>query len=670
MENKYIYLTNIAFKALIGKSLNTNDLAREISPNFKGEILNYVDKNILINDRVWMPLSRKEKENHNIIFNTIKSFGNLLTKEELTHELTVAKNCDENEAKDIIKATLSNKRQFFSVCKKWGVCDFFLNIEQNNEDDVIYRNYIDKNELSSVQDYFKEINFDDENYAEIITNILNNNKIEKLSLKTALFFIWLDNKSLFDNKYIFEDIDKSKTLKLLNGYLFTECTLKKYMDELVEECKSLNDVKEIEILQESDEEEIYETSPVETTATEEKNPIELYDDDKETIINYINNNGFITLSDIISEYYEDLNIPDKEETIANYLKDFLVDKRIETNGKAWYVKVSFEPEDKDDIIDMIKEKETLTSEYIINEILGISKNNPKWPELAKDIEKMLADCSEVSYLGNNTWGLPLDIPEIANIVPDSLKIAEILPSENAEGDVFDQELSPEGFEGTLKTDVYNPLAEDVFDEDQSKTMFSMTGGKQKCVLKYHHKIAGTFPLCQIPPDFFGQKAEVFPITITNEDGLKETVYINNKNRIIIGMAPFYENITDVSGRIFYLEKTDNSNEYKFSLGDTDKGCNIDLNRSMELLEIKNRLETESLTLFDIICEILEKRPIDFIQIVTEVNLVKRASRLLIASILSSYHCFNNNKKNGKWNLDEKKIDLGFNKTKKKYIIKK
>ena len=319
---------------------------------------------------------------------------------------------------------------------------------------------------------------------------------------------------------------------------------------------------------------------------------------------------------------------------------------------------------------MIKEKETLTSEYIINEILGISKNNPKWPELAKDIEKMLADCSEVSYLGNNTWGLPLDIPEIANIVPDSLKIAEILPSENAEGDVFDQELSPEGFEGTLKTDVYNPLAEDVFDEDQSKTMFSMTGGKQKCVLKYHHKIAGTFPLCQIPPDFFGQKAEVFPITITNEDGLKETVYINNKNRIIIGMAPFYENITDVSGRIFYLEKTDNSNEYKFSLGDTDKGCNIDLNRSMELLEIKNRLETESLTLFDIICEILEKRPIDFIQIVTEVNLVKRASRLLIASILSSYHCFNNNKKNGKWNLDEKKIDLGFNKTKKKYIIKK
>ncbi len=128
MENKYIYLTNIAFKASIGKSLMTNDLAKELSPNFKGEILNYVDKNILINDRGWMPVSRKEKENHNIIFNTIKSFGNFLTKEELTKELMVAKNCEESEANDIIKATLSNKRQFFSVRKKWGVCDFFLNI--------------------------------------------------------------------------------------------------------------------------------------------------------------------------------------------------------------------------------------------------------------------------------------------------------------------------------------------------------------------------------------------------------------------------------------------------------------------------------------------------------------------------------------------------------------
>lgn len=668
MENKFIYLTELGFKKSLGKTLLSNEIAKEINKDFKGEITKNFNGEKLTFNNYWMPASRPLKENQDIIFNTIKLYGNFLTRDELKQELIVAKSLNEEDATKDLKAVLANKRQFFSVNKKWGIVDFCLKTETSDSQEVVYLNYINEEELNSFKNYFENANFDDENYAEVIADILDKNNQEKISLKVALYYIWLSDKSLFDNKYILEDIDKSKKLSLIDGYLFTDKTIKAYMDELVKDNSSLSDVSEEKVVVE----EVKKEEAQETKEEEEEIDITLPDSIISKLINEINENDSIKLSKLIEEYYSDEyynGLVNKEAVIEEYLINALKDPRIEFNGTAWYTIVHFELEDKEDIVEMIKEKESLNSEYIIKEILGVSKKHPKFNDLSKEIEKLLEDVSGINYLGNFTWGLPIDIPEEANFVPKDLNIEDILPSENAEGDVFDQEISNDGFEGTLKSDIYNPLCEDVFDEDASKTIYKFSEDKQKCVLKYHHKLNGTFPLCQIPPDFFGNKSEVFTINVF-DDNNKETVYVNNNTRLMVGLGKFYEDITDISGKVFFLEKTENSNEFKFVLGDVEKSCHIENNRGIELLSFKERLEANNMTLFDIICEILEKRPIDFCQLITEVNLVKRVSRLMIASILSSYHCFNYNKKNGKWNLDEKKIDLGFNKTKKKYIIKK
>ncbi len=42
---------------------------------------------------------------------------------------------------------------------------------------------------------------------------------------------------------------------------------------------------------------------------------------------------------------------------------------------------------------------------------------------------------------------------------------------------------------------------------------------------------------------------------------------------------------------------------------------------------------------------------------------------MIASILSSYHCFHTRGKSGLWQYDDKKRSQGFNKTKRKYVKK-
>ena len=52
---------------------------------------------------------------------------------------------------------------------------------------------------------------------------------------------------------------------------------------------------------------------------------------------------------------------------------------------------------------------------------------------------------------------------------------------------------------------------------------------------------------------------------------------------------------------------------------------------------------------------------------TEVNIVRRATRRLVASILSEYHCFL--QRGGAWVYDAKKREQGFDKSKRKYLVK-
>jgi hypothetical protein len=260
-------------------------------------------------------------------------------------------------------------------------------------------------------------------------------------------------------------------------------------------------------------------------------------------------------------------------------------------------------------------------------------------------------------------------PEEVQTVPESLVVPAVPPFETPEGDVYDQEIEEDGFEGDLKSAIYNPLAEDVTDEDPARTMYQPNGDSQRCVLKYHHKMEGTFPMCQINPDFFGVEPEIIPVVLIDE-GKRKTAFVNNTTRLIYGLKDFYKDITEISGAVFYIEKTANPGEYRFKFdGEVDNQLGVDTGRSLELLDLKAASESSDMPLYDVIKDVLSKQGMTFPQIVNEVNIVKRCSRLLIASILSSYHAFHTRGKSDIWQFDAKKESQGFNKAKRKYIKK-
>ena len=96
---------------------------------------------------------------------------------------------------------------------------------------------------------------------------------------------------------------------------------------------------------------------------------------------------------------------------------------------------------------------------------------------------------------------------------------------------------------------------------------------------------------------------------------------------------------------------------------------ITVQRMEELRNIG--VASEGKSMLDVLVEVFAHWPkgADFLTLLAEINVVRRSSRRLIASLLSSYQCFYQRSGSPVWHFDAKKIDLGFDKTKRKFVRK-
>ncbi len=328
-------------------------------------------------------------------------------------------------------------------------------------------------------------------------------------------------------------------------------------------------------------------------------------------------------------------------------------------------------EDVDKVVEKVLDAGSVGIEEALDELYDISPADSNFEQAKNDLEGALKEKDNIMWGGGGRWMAKPEITEDIAEIPASLLKPDVEPYETPEGDLYDLMLEPEGLDSELKLRIYDPLAEDVCDEDPTLTDYQPAGDRQICVLTYRHKIEGTFPLCQINPDFFGKTPDIIPITLTS-DGKEKTVFVNNTTRLIYGLKDFYKDIEALSGAIFYIVKTETPGKFRFLFnGESNPELTVDMQSSMALLDIKDRYEAGNMSIYDVIVEILgmRKKGVTFAQLVNDVNIVRRCSRVLVASILSSYHVFHTKGKTGLWTYDEKKQSQGFNKSKRKYIKK-
>lgn len=328
--------------------------------------------------------------------------------------------------------------------------------------------------------------------------------------------------------------------------------------------------------------------------------------------------------------------------------------------------------DRDEIVELVlKRGSAVTAEEILESVLEVSPRDPGYGAALESLMETLSPEDRIVRVGPDRWMAAGSLPDYIQEIPSVLLIPAHAPFETPEGDIYDQELEDEGLEAGLRQEILNPLVQDIGDEDPEKTQYQPLDVFQRCILKYHHKEAGTMPLIQFSPEFFGTEPEIMHITLIDE-GVRRDAWINQKTRLMYGLKDWYSAEWPVSGATFEIHKTDRSGEYRFVYDNrTDPVVFVPTSRLYELLDIKNEAESGETPVFDIITRILEhyRKGIGFVSLFTEVNLVRRTTRRLVASILSSYHCFHTRGKTGEWQYDEKKRSQGFNKTKRKYIKK-
>lgn len=334
--------------------------------------------------------------------------------------------------------------------------------------------------------------------------------------------------------------------------------------------------------------------------------------------------------------------------------------------------VTISETDRDEIVALVlKQGGTVPADDILENVLEMLPGERGYDAAVESLRETLKDEGRIILVGKDRWRPEGSLPDDIYEIPDVLIIPPHSPYETPEGDVYDQELEDDGLESSLRQEIMNPLVQDVGDEDPDEAIYQPLDVYQRYALKYHHKETGTMPLIQFHPDFFEKEPEIVHITITNES-IRRDAWINNKTRLIYGLKEWYSLDMPVSGAAIEMHKAERPGEYRFVYDNrTDPLVFVPTSRLLELLELKNEMESAETPLFDIIVRILEhyKKGIGFLSLFTEVNLVRRVTRRLVASILSSYHCFHTRGKTGEWQYDAKKRSQGFNKTKRKYVKK-
>lgn len=306
---------------------------------------------------------------------------------------------------------------------------------------------------------------------------------------------------------------------------------------------------------------------------------------------------------------------------------------------------------------------------------------PGGPTFAADTETLTtwlrSRPDQYVWVGNDRFRAPGTLPPYLGQLPESLTFPALPRFETADGEVLDQRLTDEAFNEALRTEILDPIAQDVNDQEPAELTAWAEGvsgeaSRLRLVLKAHHKEIGTFPLAQVPSGFFPAEPAIVELTLRDAHDGEYPIYVDYNVQLIYGLFDAYENIAAESGAVFTLARTDDPAVYTFATeGETDGGVFVSPARMTELQTMRGELEEgATLSTYDIARRILAHYPkgCPFLTLLTEVNLVRRTPRRLLASVLSGYTAFYTRAKG--WSFDPKKEPEGFDDSKSGFLVGK
>ncbi len=311
---------------------------------------------------------------------------------------------------------------------------------------------------------------------------------------------------------------------------------------------------------------------------------------------------------------------------------------------------------------------TVTVEELLESFYEITPHVKSFDDDLLNLTEALSEDGRVAWVGGDRFTNPKRIPEIVQNIPEPL-LYQDTEFTDEDGEKVDFTISDEGLSSSLRKLLQHPLACDVQDED-TPIPPKPRMQQYRLVLKSIHRELGTFPISQLPSDWINTAPEIQELIFIDVNGKKHQVWANNKERLLFNLIDLWFEQPVESGGVFTIAKTDKQNVFQFEwMEQPDPVVFITPQRMDELREIQANSADKSS--YEILKEVISHwaKGADFLSILWEMNVVRRTSRRLLASLLSGYQCFFQRSGSPVWHYDHKKVELGVDKTKKKFIIK-
>lgn len=331
--------------------------------------------------------------------------------------------------------------------------------------------------------------------------------------------------------------------------------------------------------------------------------------------------------------------------------------------------IEVKPDDIDRLVaKVLKADGSLTATKLLEENYEITPSNKTFPDDMANIMAALQTSDKIVWVGGDRYRKVGDIPDFIDTVPEPFQFVHV-DAFDEEGEQIDVELVDDGLSSSLRKLLSHPLATDVLDEDIMPAPKTMPESV-RLVLKSIHRELGTFPLCQLPTGWLDAKPNIQELIFADQNGRELQVWVNLEARLMYNLIDWWYEQAVESGSVFTLTKTSKPNVLDFQMMDQPDPVVYISNQRMEELR-QMGTEVEGKSTLDLLVEVMAHWPkgADYLTILAEVNVVRRSSRRLVASILSSYQCFYQRSGSPVWHYDPKKLDQGFDKTKRKFVKK-
>ena len=229
------------------------------------------------------------------------------------------------------------------------------------------------------------------------------------------------------------------------------------------------------------------------------------------------------------------------------------------------------------------------------------------------------------------------------LVPEQVPLA---PREESR-DVL---LAPEQLAPGLAERVADP-----FYEDQGETGLSLGEEclTETCIpIAWHHHRCGTMKLRLQDRRLYDQPGPVSPVTFVTPAGHRLPVWVNLETGLLYGFLTWYSHALPPCGALVKIQRDPEDRDTYFLQheGETDPGTYIGRDRLAQLEALRDRLRRKRPFAVHVVTALLQgsKKGLAFDQLWAQMNIIRRSTRLLLASTLTVYEQFAETA--GRWQL--------------------